>query len=149
MITNLFPVTNTFDDIFEEFSSKVYKAESGYPRTNIYNDEEGNAFITVAVTGIPEDRIKVYIDDEDFLTVEASVNADTRNYQLKGYPVKSFTRKFWIDKKYEIGTAIVENGELIIRLNRTIPKRREIPILGTTGTIDTTDTNAIESESVA
>ena len=131
----LFPVTNTFDDIFEEFSTKVYNAESGYPRTNIYTDEDENAFLSLAVTGIPEDKIQVYIDDDDYLTVEANIGTDNRNYQLKGYPVKSFQKKFWIDKKYEIGQAIVENGELIIRLNRTTPKRREIPIISPVDTI--------------
>jgi HSP20 family molecular chaperone IbpA len=131
----LFPVTNTFDDIFEEFSTKVYNTETGYPRTNIYTDEDENAFLSLAVTGIPEDKIQVYIDDDDYLTVEANIGTDNRNYQLKGYPVKSFQKKFWIDKKYEIGQAIVENGELIIRLNRTTPKRREIPIISPVDTI--------------
>jgi len=131
----LFPVTNGFDDFFEEFSTKVYNTETGYPRTNIYTDEDDNAFISLAVTGIPEDKIQVYIDDDDYLTVEANIGTDTRNYQLKGYPVKSFQKKFWVDKKYEIGQAVVENGELIIRLNRKTPKRREIPVIGKT--IDT------------
>ncbi len=129
-MNTLFPITNGFDDFFNEFSTKVYNTENGYPRTNIYTDSEDNAFISLAVTGIPKESLKLYVDDDDYLVVEASVEQDKRNYNLKGYPVKSFKRKFWVDKKYEIGTVIVENGELIIRLNRKEPKHREIPIIG-------------------
>ena len=130
MYNTLFPVTNGFDDFFEEFGTKVYNTETGYPKTNIYTDEEDNAFISLAVTGIPEDEIQVYVDDEDYLTVESQIATDTRDYKLKSYPVKSFKKRFWVDKKYDIGSAVVENGELIIRLNRKTPKRREIPIIG-------------------
>jgi HSP20 family molecular chaperone IbpA len=125
----LFPVTSAFDDIFGEFSTKVYNTDTGYPKTNIYTDEDDNAFIAVAVTGIPERDISVYVDDDDYLVVEANVANDTRKYQHKGYPIKSFKKRFWVDNKYEIGQAVVENGELIIRLNRTTPKRRNIEII--------------------
>ena len=128
---SFFPLTSNFDDIFEGFTETVYKADSNsYPRYSIYTDGEDTAYITVAVTGIPESSLKAYQDDEGYLVIEADVPKDTRDYVVKQYPVKSFTKKFVIDKRFEIGTIAVENGELIVRLNRTTPKRREIPIIG-------------------
>ena len=127
---SLFPLTPNFDDIFEDFSEKIYKSDSGsYPRSNIYADGDNTAYITVACTGIPEDKLNVFIDDDDYLVVQAEVEKDTRDYITKQYPVKSFSKKFWIDKKMDIGTVIYENGELIIRLNRKEPRKREIPII--------------------
>jgi len=134
--TSLFPLTSDFDKIFEDFSSEIYKADSSsYPRYNIFISDDETAFISVAVTGIPEESLKAYIDDEGYLVIEADVKKDTRDYSVKQYPVKSFTKKFVIDKRYEVGTIVVENGELTVRLNRKEPKRKEIPIIGKT--IDT------------
>ena len=135
MFTNLngplFPLTPNFDDIFETFANDVYKSDTNsYPRSNIYSDGDDTAFITIAVTGIPEDALSAYVDDEGYLVVEANIPKDNREYLLKQYPVKSFTKKFWIDKKFEVGTIVIENGELIVRLNRVEPKKREIPIIG-------------------
>jgi HSP20 family molecular chaperone IbpA len=126
----IFPLSSEFDKIFEEFSNEIYKTESsGYPKVNMWFDEEGNGYISIACTGIPEKALNAYIDDEGALVVEAQVPKDTRDYVMKSYPIKSFKKRFIVDKRHEIGTIVYENGELIIRLNKKDPVKQEIPII--------------------
>ncbi len=128
--TELFPMTSNFDEIFNDFSDTVYRSDNiNYPKYNIFDDQDGNAFISVACTGIPEESLSVYINDEGLLVIESKVEKDTRNYSVKQYPIKSFERKFRIGSKHEIGTVVYENGELVIRLNKKEPTRKEIPII--------------------
>ena len=135
-MTSLFPLTSDFDRFFDNFSQEIYKSDTNsFPRYNLYNDGDETAFISIAVTGIPEENLEAFMDDEGYLVIKADIDKDKRDYIVKQYPVKSFEKKFWIDKKFEVGTIIVENGELTVRLNRKEPKRKEIPIIGKT--IDT------------
>jgi HSP20 family molecular chaperone IbpA len=135
-MTSLFPLTSDFDRFFDNFSQEIYKADTNsFPRYNLYNDGDETAFISIAVTGIPEENLEAFMDDEGYLVIKADIDKDRRDYIVKQYPVKSFEKKFWIDKRYEVGTIVVENGELTVRLNRKEPKRKEIPIIGKT--IDT------------
>jgi HSP20 family molecular chaperone IbpA len=135
-MTTLFPLTSDFDRFFEDFSKEIYKSDTNsFPRYNLYTDGEETAFISIAVTGIPEEKLEAFIDDEGYLVIKADIEKDKRDYIVKQYPIKSFEKKFWIDKRYEVGTIVVENGELTVRLNRKEPKRKEIPIIGKT--IDT------------
>ena len=124
-----FPMTTNFDEFFGDFSEKVFKEDTGYPKYNIWSDEDENAFISIACTGIPEESLNAYIDDEGLLVIEAEVDKDEREYATKLYPVKSFQKKFVIGTKHEIGTITYENGELTIRLNKKDPVKKEIPIL--------------------
>jgi len=124
----LLPVTSIFDELFDDLGTKTFNVDTQYPKYNVYDDGE-DAFISVAVTGIPEEKIQIYMDDSDYLVIEANPQKDTRNYQHKGYPIKSFKKRFWIDNRFNVGSAVVENGELVIRLNRTKPKRRNIEII--------------------
>jgi len=128
--TELFPMTSNYDEIFNEFSDTVYRSDNiGYPKFNIFDDSEDNAFISLACTGIPEESLSVYINDDGLLVIESNLDKDDRNYSVKQYPIKSFERKFKIGNKHEIGTVVYENGELVIRLNKKEPTRKEIPII--------------------
>ena len=129
MINSLFPITQDFDDVFEDFATNVLKSDSGYPKWNLAKVDD-DLILSVAVTGIPKENIEVYLDDEDLLTIESNVETDDHEYVYKGYPVKSFKKKFSIDKRFEVGTVIHENGELSVRLNRKTPTKRDIPIIG-------------------
>jgi len=122
----LFPYTTVFDEIFGEAVERTLKSDTtGYPRYNVWEDDDGNRlFVSLAVTGIPREKIEVYLN-----VIEANVDKDTRKYQVKNYPIKSFKRVFGFDRKYEVQNVIHENGELIVELVRKTPKKRQIPIL--------------------
>jgi HSP20 family molecular chaperone IbpA len=121
-------MTQNFDELFSAFSDEVYKSDTGYPRYNIWNSED-SSFISIACTGIPEEQLNAYIDDEGLLVIEAVIEQDNREYIAKQYPIKSFQKRFVIGNKHEIGTITYENGELTVRLNQKEPTRKEIPII--------------------
>ncbi len=137
----LYPITRDFDRIFDDFTSETFKLDENYPPYSIYTieDEDGNsAFIEIALAGFNEDEIDVYEDSDGFLVVdgEKSSNNLDKKYLHRGISFRKFSKKFKIDK-YEIGSAIFENGLLTIRLNQSPKKRREIPVIGRT--IETTE----------
>ena len=129
-LLELFPMTSNYDEILNDFSDTIYRSDNvNYPKYNIFDDQDGNAFISLACTGIPEESLSVYINDDGLLVIESKIEKDERNYQVKQYPVKSFIRKFQIGNKHEIGTVVYDNGELVVRLNKKEPVRKEIPIM--------------------
>jgi HSP20 family molecular chaperone IbpA len=130
-MTTLFPYSTIFDEFFNEAVDKSLRSDNNsYPKFNIYETEDGErVFISLAVTGIPREKIEVYINDDGNLVIESNVEKDNRKYIVKGYPIKSFKRIFVFDKKYEVQNVVHENGELIVEFVRKEPKKRQIPIL--------------------
>ena len=130
-MTSLFPYNQIFDEFFNEAVDKTLRSDTqNYPKFNIYETDDGDRiFISVAVTGIPKEKIDVYINDDGNLVIEADVEKDTRKYITKGYPIKSFKRTFMFDKKFDVHSVVHENGELIIEFVRKTPKKQQIPIL--------------------
>ena len=139
MFKPLFPITSNFDDIFSDFVDTAYKVDTSYPPYSIYEIDD-NAFIEIALAGFQESDLDVYQDDDGYLVIKGE-RADNpeRKYQHKGISYRKFTKKFKIDKNYEPGTAVFENGLLTIRLNRTEPKRKEIPIMSESDKSDKTE----------
>jgi HSP20 family molecular chaperone IbpA len=130
MVT-LFPYSSIFDEFLNEAVEKTFRSDTNsYPKFNIYEEDNGErVFVSLAVTGIPREKIEVYINDDGNLVIESNIEKDSRKYIIKGYPIKSFKRTFIFDKKYEVQNVIHENGELIVEFVRKEPKKRQIPIL--------------------
>jgi molecular chaperone IbpA len=146
---NIYPITRDFDEIFENFTSSVYKVDNNYPPYNIFTieDEERYGKIEIACAGIPEENIKVYFDDSDLLVVEGTYpEAKERQYTHKGLSTKDFAKKFRLEKNWEIKEVNYENGLLEILLIQNKPKKQFIPINKSNILEDKSHKNEKESE---
>jgi len=129
MFRNFYPISRDFESIFEDFTDKAFKQADAYPVYNIYTSEDNDeAFIEIAVTGLGEENLKAY-DDEGMLVIEGKYPEDEtgKRYFHRGLSRKDFTRKFKIDNFYVEEISVV-NGLMSIHLRKQAPERKSIPI---------------------
>ncbi len=98
-----------------------------YPLHNIYQ-ENGNDFVEVAVTGLSEDDLEIYIEDGRLIINGIYPETPEREYYHKDLSTKDFMRKFELSKNTQVGEVTVENGLLKIALEKVEPEKKLIPI---------------------
>ena len=148
-----YPITDNFDDLFEELASSSYKSDVNYPPYNIYmetddtDQEEGliiepspTGIIEIAVTGLSETDVQVYFDD-GILVVEGNYPKDNdkiKQYEHRGLSSKDFVKKIQLEKNWEVEDIEVYNGLMTISFKENKPKKTFLAINGHTQ--DTEDT---------
>lgn len=120
-----------FDVLDRQFTNSV---STGYPPYNIIKEGEDSYKIEIAVAGFREDELDITVKDYT-LTVTGEQKRDESSegtvYLHKGISARSFTRPFTLGDHVEVKGAVVENGLLVISLERVVPeedKPKKIPI---------------------
>ena len=123
-----------FDQLFNEID-RLYANSSGnstYPPYNIIKVDENTFKIEIAVAGFSENELDVTVENGHLVI---SGNITDRNNDLtyihKGIGTRNFTRDFRLADHIEVADATLQNGLLIVTLNRIIPeefKPRKISI---------------------
>lgn len=128
-----------FDQLFNEMDRLVEQQNSNtYPPYNIVRTDADHFLIEIAVAGFSESELDVTLENHQLRvtgnkSVEVSENNDAtvRQYLHRGIGFRSFTRTFHLDRHIEVAGAKIENGLLIVYLERVIPdelKPRKIDI---------------------
>lgn len=111
-----------FDVIDRQFTNSV---NATYPPYNIIKEGEDSYKIEVAVAGFREDELDVTVEDNT-LTVtglqEREEPVDGPTYLHKGISARTFSRPFTLGEHVKVKNASVENGVLIISLEREVPE---------------------------
>ena len=122
------PITKQFDELFDEFTTKSFNVQDNNPPYNvatITKDEKSMGLIEIAATGLNENDIKVYFDDEGKLVIEGKHPKPAENvdiqYHYKGLSTKDFTRKFKLEKNFVVDSVVLKNGLLRIFLKEEKP----------------------------
>lgn len=124
--TILYPQHAMLDDMIAQFFGDAFndkKANSKYPLTDVY-DEDGVAYMEIAVAGFSKDEIKITVD-ANTLTVKGEAHKkDTskRNYIKKDIATRNFEKSYSLMFDVETVDAKFENGILIIKLVPFIPE---------------------------
>lgn len=114
----LFPINRSsiFSDM-DKILEETFKKDVSYPPYNIYKEED-SSIIEMAVTGFKKSDIKIYFDNDGFLTIEGTKEeAPTRDYIHKSLSTKNFTRKFNTSNMI-VQSAKIEDGLLTINLTK-------------------------------
>lgn len=115
-----------FDKIFDLLDRQVTNSVSNtYPPYNILKEGEDSYKIEVAVAGFREDELDITVKDYTLtVTGEQKREEDSENltYLHKGISARSFARTFTLGDHVEVKGAVVENGLLVIKLEREIPE---------------------------
>lgn len=118
-------------DQFERTLERVAKASTeGYPPYNIERIGEDRLRITLAVAGIPMERLEVRHEANQLTvfgrTAEESGHDDSGPEHVflhRGIAARAFQRSFVIAEGIEIDGAELDNGLLHINLVRPTPRR--------------------------
>jgi molecular chaperone IbpA len=113
-------------DRVSELINAAARADNGAPSYPPFNIEEvgENAYrIELAVAGFAESEIDVEVKDATLVVTGRKTRDEQRNYLHRGIAERAFERRFQL-ADYVVATgAQLENGLLVIDLERQVPDR--------------------------
>ena len=129
---DLFRDLNRFAIGFEPMIARVASNPVTYPPYNLTHDENGYK-MELAVAGFKMEELEIYLTNDRILMVRGSKTEDqnSRNWIHRGIAARDFERQFTLAEHIKVISAKLEDGLLIIELEREIPeatKGRVIPI---------------------
>ena len=129
---DLFRDFNRFAIGFEPMIARVASNPVTYPPYNLTHDEHGYR-LELAVAGFKMEELEIYLSNDRILMVRGSKSEDqrSRNWIHRGIAARDFERQFTLAEHIKVVSAKMEDGLLIIELEREIPeaaKGRVIPI---------------------
>ena len=112
-----------FDRIHRLWEAANTRSEVSYPPYNIETDGEDAYRISVAVAGFDRDELDLTLDhDELTITGKKEGDADSVSYLHRGIAGRSFNLKFNLADHVKVVCANLENGILVVDLEREIPE---------------------------
>ena len=129
---SLRPFSVGFDSIFEEFDRMLESTErynSNYPPYNIRKLSDNDYKIEVALAGFSKEDIELELKDSTLTirnkTKEKVINDENNGVIHKGISTRQFERSFTISEDIKVKNAKLNNGLLIIDLERIIPEEKK------------------------
>ena len=128
----LTPYAVGFDRIFDQLNTYAQHnvTSSGFPPYNIRKEGDYNYVIELALAGFGKDDIEVEVA-ESTLSIrstkkpfdeDVSSNEDT---VYRGISYRKFERKFTLAEDVVVNEAKLENGMLILELERIVPEEKK------------------------
>ena len=128
----LTPYAVGFDRIFDNLSRYVDNnaTSTGFPPYNIRKEGDYNYVIELALAGFGKDDIEVEVADSTLsirstkkpFDEDVSSNEDT---VYRGISYRKFERKFTLAEDVVVNEAKLENGMLILNLERVVPEEKK------------------------
>lgn len=112
-----------FDRFFNDLENLSNITKQTYPPYNILKTGEKTYSIEIAVSGFTMEEIEI-IKDKNILTVSGSKKSvETEvTYIHKGIATRDFNKQFTLADFVEVVNATLENGILVISLQRLVPE---------------------------
>jgi len=125
----LTPYAVGFDRMFDNLSRYVDNntQSTGFPPYNIRKEGDYNYVIEMALAGFGKKDIEIEVRDGT-LAVRSTKESETDhdNDQLyRGISYRKFDRKFTLSEDIVINDAKLENGMLLINLERIVPEEKK------------------------
>ena len=121
---NLTPFNNPFLVGFDELEQMLLRVAKGADSFPPYNVEQLDAVtfeITMAVAGYSEDDLDLIQEDNQLVVRGRQEHDPNRRYLHQGIAARSFIKSFVLADGMQIKGAVLENGLLIITLQK--PKK--------------------------
>jgi molecular chaperone IbpA len=123
----LTPYAVGFDRVFDQLQNYASHnaTSSGFPPYNIRKEGEYNFVIDMALAGFSKDDIEVEVTD-GLLTVRSIKENDENEESIyRGISYRKFNRKFTLADEIVVKDASLENGMLVISLERIVPEEKK------------------------
>ena len=134
---NFSPLNRSFIG-FDQLTSLIDSAQrnenkSAFPRYNIEQFDDNKYRITMAVAGFSESELILETENNSLKVTGTKANKDEveRNFIHQGIAERNFERQFQLGDHVKVVSANIENGLLMIELERELPeamKPRQIEI---------------------
>jgi len=113
------------DQWFNRFDT-VHESTANYPPYNLIKESETEFRLELALAGYKKEDIKVSTEWNK-LSVEAkkSETSDVGEYLHNGLAKRAFTRTWTLSDDVEVSDVNLEDGLLVIKLNRVIPEHQK------------------------
>lgn len=113
-------------DALERMLERAAKASDGYPPYNVEQRpaDEGEALrITLAVAGFSREELSVTVEENQLVIRGRQLEDEERTYLHRGIAARQFQRSFVLADGIEVKGARLENGLLMIDLEKPEPAR--------------------------
>lgn len=117
-----------FDELLHDLAKlgNAGQQEASYPPYNIIKNSEDHYSIEVAVAGFDQSEIDVRVEN-NMLTITGSRSDKTekvseQSYIHRGISRRDFNRMFTLGNYIEVRDAVIENGMLVVHLERVVPE---------------------------
>lgn len=110
-----------FNDQFVRWESNK-KTTSSFPPYNVKKIDEDNYTIELAVAGYSREDLEIKVE-KDTLTIKSDKeNDDKSDFLHRGIAGRNFTQHFTLGEYMVVKSASLENGMLMINLERELPE---------------------------
>ena len=110
-----------FNDQFVRWESNK-KTTSSFPPYNVKKIDEDNYTIELAVAGYDRSELEINVE-KDTLTIKSDKeNDDKSEFMHRGIAGRNFTQHFTLGEYMIVKSASLENGMLIINIERELPE---------------------------
>ena len=123
----LTPYAVGFDRVFDQLQNYASHnaTSSGFPPYNIRKEGEFSYVIDMALAGFSKNDIEVEVAD-GLLTVRSIKENDEDDSNIyRGISYRKFNRKFTLADEIVVKDASLENGMLVISLERIVPEEKK------------------------
>lgn len=117
-----------FDHPFRAMEELRKAAKPTYPPYNIIELKDNKYEIEIAAAGFTKKEITIEVK-EDVLTVTGSKGENKGEYIHKGIATRDFEQKFILSGDMKVLSATMNDGVLIISLEREIPEHKKSRII--------------------
>ncbi|MBQ4471956.1 MAG: Hsp20 family protein [Alphaproteobacteria bacterium] len=118
---NLTPFNNPFlvgFDELEQMLLRVAKGADSFPPYNVEQLDAATFQITMAVAGYSEEDLDILQEDNQLVIRGRQEHDPNRHYLHQGIAARSFLKSFVLADGMKIDNAVLENGLLIITLQK-------------------------------
>ena len=123
----LTPYAVGFDRVFDQLQNYASHnaTSSGFPPYNIRKEGEFSYVIDMALAGFSKDDIEVEVADGLLTVRSVKENEENEESIYRGISYRKFNRKFTLADEIVVKDASLENGMLVISLERVIPEEKK------------------------
>lgn len=121
------PYAVGFDRVFNDLQNYMENntQSSGFPPYNIRKEGEYNFTIEMALAGFGKKDIEVEVAENTLTIKSVKENEDDTDQLYRGISYRKFNRKFTLADDIVVNDAKLENGMLLIDLERVVPEAKK------------------------
>jgi len=121
------PYAVGFDRIFDNLSRYATDnvTSTGFPPYNIRKEGDYNYVIELALAGFGKKDIEVEVADGTLSVRSVKENSEDDSTVYRGISYRRFERKFTMADDIVVNDAKLENGMLLIKLERVVPEEKK------------------------
>ena len=115
------PFAIGFDRYFEDLERMSNISQTNYPPYNVVKEDDEHFSVELAVAGFSKKDVSI-TKEKNVLVIEGKVEDESKDFVHKGLASRAFKRSFTLADDVEISGASLEDGILVVSLERVIPE---------------------------